>query len=347
MIKMMSTAKIVVPLAVLQLSSFAPGAAQTHFDDRDAQFTFSKVEFPAVADTFAVMSTRRWPQPARGVVIHYESPIAPAAHLDLYVSPLDRVRGSDGSIGERVRREFERSLEGIQLYIDINREDTEVVVESTDSTVITGASGREYVGWVADVTLTTGSKSERSLLYLFEKNGSSVKYRITHERSLRSMLHEHIDAFVRETLERIQPRQVDAPDTPEALVELAQECATREDPISCLAPHVTERVYFPQAIDLRGASDACAEAYEVARERDGGHGWYHTPEHFLTCLWTAEEPYPGIPDALPRDVLLECINEGELVILGDRFARLETRRFMLDMMKEDGRWVFEQLLLKP
>lgn len=209
MITMKSTVRIVVLFAGLQLSSFAPSAAQSHFDDRDAQFIFSKVEFPAVADTFVVLSTRRWPQPELGVSIHYASPIASTAHLDLYVSPLDPRQRSDESIGERVRREFERSLEGIHLYADRNREGTEVVVESTDSIVITGASGRDYVGWVADVTMETGSKSERSLLYVFEKNGSSVKYRITHERSLRSMLHEHIDAFVRETLERIQPRQVD------------------------------------------------------------------------------------------------------------------------------------------
>ena len=114
-----------------------------------------------------------------------------------------------------------------------------------------------------------------------------------------------------------QTQPANPTDTPEALVELARECVTREDPIACLAPHVTERVYFPHARDLREASGACAEAYQVAQERDGGHGWYHTPEDFLNCVWTADEPFPGIRDALPRDVLLECLTEGELVILGD------------------------------
>lgn len=62
---------------------------------------------------------------------------------------------------------------------------------------------------MAEVTLKTGSKSETSLLYVFEKNGSSVKYRITHERSLRTMLQDPIEAFIRETLERVHPRQVE------------------------------------------------------------------------------------------------------------------------------------------
>ena len=106
-------------------------------------------------------------------------------------------------------------------------------------------------------------------------------------------------------------------------------------------------MYFPQARDLQEGSDACAETYQAAQERDGGHGSYHTPEGFLTCVWTAEETYPGIRDTLPREVLLECITVGELMILGEQSARLETSRFMWDMRQEDGRWVFEQLLLKP
>lgn len=89
-------------------------------------------------------------------------------------------------------------------------------------------------------------------------------------------------------------------DTPEALVELARGCVTWEDPISCLAPHVVERVYFPHARSLREASDVCAEAYRVARE-----------------------------------------------IRRVQSARLVTSRFFWEMTKEDGRWVFHQLLLKP
>lgn len=117
--------------------------------------------------------------------------------------------------------------------------------------------------------------------------------------------------------------------------------------MSCLVPHVVERVYFPHARELQEASEACGEAYETARQRDGGHGWYHTPEGFLSCLWTAEEPYPGLQETLPREAMRECIIDGELIILGEGAARLESSRFFWDMIEQNGRWVFDQLLLKP
>lgn len=149
------------------------------------------------------------------------------------------------------------------------------------------------------------------------------------------------------TVSGAQAQAQKATETPEALVKVARECIAGVDPVTCLVPYVAKRVYFPHARNLRKASDACAEAYEVAREHDGGHGWYHTPEHFLACLWTAEEPYPGVRDTLPREAVRACINAGELVILGDQSARLITRQFFWEMTKEDGRWVFEQLLVKP
>ena len=206
-----TAARIGILVAVLLPMSGAGIGAQTHFDDRAEQFVFSKVEYPAAADTFAVMSVRRWPQPVMGVSLHYASPIAPTAHLDIYVSTLNAPAGPDATVAERLRMDFEGSLRGIHAFAENARDETEVVEERSDSVVITDAEGRQYAGWMAEVTLKTGSKSETSLLYVFEKNGSSVKYRITHERSLRTMLSEHIDAFVRETLGRVHPRQVEPP----------------------------------------------------------------------------------------------------------------------------------------
>lgn len=167
------------------------------------------------------------------------------------------------------------------------------------------------------------------------------------EAFLSSMRNQILAVFFSFTVAGAQAPPPNATETPEALVAQARECIAGEDPVSCLVPHVAERVYFFRARDLREASDACAEAYRVAQEGDGGHGWYHTPEDFLACHWTAEAPYREARDILPRDILLECITAGELVILGDEAARLVTSRFMWEMRKEDGRWVFAQLLLKP
>lgn len=191
-------------MAVLALLAAAPGPvrAQGHFADRDAQYTFSGVAFPAAADTFLVMRAVRWPQTSAGVQLHYASPIAPRAQLDIYVYPVGE--GDEG--GHRtLREEFDGTLEGIGSYARENMEGVEVAVGEGSPVTLTGPAGTGHTGWMALTTYTQGGETRRSLLYLFEKNGHFLKYRATHGQNLHDMLDPRIERFVAESLERVVP----------------------------------------------------------------------------------------------------------------------------------------------
>lgn len=51
-----------------------------------------------------------------------------------------------GVVEERLRLDFEGSLQGLQVYTANSREETEVVVEDSAAVVITDAQGRAHAG---------------------------------------------------------------------------------------------------------------------------------------------------------------------------------------------------------
>lgn len=54
------------------------------------------------------------------------------------------------------------------------------------------------------LTLRRESASLHSMLYLFEKDGWFLKYRITHDRAVREFLRDQVTTFVRETVDAVE-----------------------------------------------------------------------------------------------------------------------------------------------
>lgn len=186
-------------VAMLMLCTFpGPGAAQAPFETRGETFSFSGVSFPSVVDTFAVMQVHRYPNPKFGVQLQYRSPVAPRMPFDLYVYPVDEERAEST---ERVKSEFDEALEGVRAY---PTEDVEVTIEATDSVAFRTDNGVIFKGWMAEIRMDGGAAPQTSLLYVFEKNGWFMKYRITHYRALRTALQPRVEAFLVGTLEDVQ-----------------------------------------------------------------------------------------------------------------------------------------------
>lgn len=156
------------------------GTAQAPFETRGETFSFSGMSFPSVVDTFAVMQVQRYPNPNLGVQLQYRSPVAPRMPFDLYVYPVDEEKAEST---EMVKAEFDEALEGVLAY---PREGVEVMIESTDSVAFRTDNGVLFNGWMAEIRIDGGAAPQTSLLYVFEKDGWFMKYRISHYRSLRT-----------------------------------------------------------------------------------------------------------------------------------------------------------------
>lgn len=180
----------------------APLAAQTPFDDRDARYSFAGVQFPAVADTFAVMRVTRWPDASLGVMLGYMTPLEGSPNFDVYVYPASDPRGGL-SVEKWLEQEFDDALDDIRRF-GAGRQGVDVEVERRDTLRVVAADGREYTGWVAETLFSGGSGSRRSLLYVFEKDGWFVKYRMTYDPAHRDVVDPRIDAFIAETLAGVE-----------------------------------------------------------------------------------------------------------------------------------------------
>ena len=182
-----------VPLFPIALAlATLPGAAtaQDLFDD-EAVFSFGGISFPAAVDTFAVMSTNRYPDPALGVHLHYRTPLDPSASLDIYVYPT-----REGGL----EAELQKAVQDIIRYTEENRQGVTATVDTTHAITITDAAGRSHDGWVATARFERRDNVRPSFLYLFEKDGRYLKYRVTHAAPLRQRLEPHLHAFLAGTL---------------------------------------------------------------------------------------------------------------------------------------------------
>lgn len=185
-------------LAVLLtlLLGAGPAGAQGIFDDRGERFSFGGVAFPAIADTFVVLDTRRWPNPALGVQLHYASPLDPSARVDVYVYPAD-ADGAEAELGEAVQE--------ILRYTEENRDGVTVTIDTTHALTVTDPGGRAHAGWHAVGRFERQGNERPSLLWVFEKDGLFLKYRVTHAPEQRVRLEPHLRGFLAETLGAIAP----------------------------------------------------------------------------------------------------------------------------------------------
>lgn len=179
-------------LAVLFVAALALGTPARAQEGPSAveQSLFGGVAFPLQVGEFEAMRLTRWPDPAMGVGITYLIQGVPG-EFSVYVYPA----------GDDLEVEFDKAMEGISVYAEQNREGVSVEVEGSDSVIVAGHVG--YLG----VTRMSGARGDaRSLLYVFEVDGSFLKYRISYAPSLRTMLEDQLQEFLRVTLESISVR---------------------------------------------------------------------------------------------------------------------------------------------
>jgi len=167
-------------------------SAQAEVSSYEGTYRFGGVTYPSSADTFRVFRTARWPDPSLGVALSYLSP-AFKAELTVYVYPSDQT----------LTAEFDEALAELQTYTQQNREGVEVTIEETGVVDVGVAGDARFDGHLATTTLRQGSSAHVSLLYLFEKDGWFIKYRISYERSIRTLMEPRVSEFLTTTLAEI------------------------------------------------------------------------------------------------------------------------------------------------
>jgi hypothetical protein len=175
---------LVIIAVVLGVFVYPSGAwAQASEEPSEGDFLFGGVSFPSEVERFRAMRSTRWDDPDLGVGVTYFAQGVPA-EFSIYIYPSRK--GLDA--------EFQEAMDAISTFAERGRGGQSVEVQSTDSVVVAGVDGRLGVTRMGDV---------RSLLYVFEKDGSFLKYRLSHEPALRVALEEEIALFIETTLEGI------------------------------------------------------------------------------------------------------------------------------------------------
>lgn len=185
---------IVVVLPLLRAGSLG---AQT-----EASWLFADVSFPAQVDTFIVVRTERWPDPARGAVLHYQTAMASGATFDVHIQALPA--GLDEQEG--VRADVRRTVNELARYQGTGHGPTSVVIDTVRAMAVE-AGDRVYEGHMAEATLRTAGRTGHTLAYVFAKPPSLVKFRITYEPSQEAVLESRIPRFIGGILERLESFQ--------------------------------------------------------------------------------------------------------------------------------------------
>lgn len=187
-------------LGILPVSA----SAQSVFTDRASAFLFDGVAFPSVVDTFAVMQTVRYPDRSLGVAIQYLTPLDRSARLDLYVYP---VRSAPGAEDEVLRAEFDLALRGIAEYATQNPRSFQVISQLQDSVSIMDTAGQWRSGWRAESAARERGIEQTSFLYVFIKDGSYFKYRISYASAIESTMRPRVERFVATTLAEVSTQR--------------------------------------------------------------------------------------------------------------------------------------------
>ena len=184
---------------VLTLGALVPSAAasqETIFDVPDQPWVAGEVEVPAVADTFALIRVDRYVNLGLGVGLHYVTPLYNNIDLSIYVYP-PRPNAS-----RPAETEFHQAVSDIREYA--SQQEWSVDVQRQEPYTLETTGGASMEGFVAEATYSRGSGSARSWVYVFEKEGLILKYRITYDDSgAPPELEEHLMRWIAETAEEI------------------------------------------------------------------------------------------------------------------------------------------------
>ena len=167
------------------------------FDTEDQLWVVGDVLVPAVADTFVLVRVQRYSQVSLGVGLVYDGPLDQSLQLTIYIYP------PPTGVVNAVVFEFESAVRDVRAYARQRSEMTVVMKQEEPYTLSTG-SGLTLDGMFAEAEYTQWGSTRRSLVYVFEKEGFILQYRVTHDSDAPPELQDHLDAWLRATAEQIQ-----------------------------------------------------------------------------------------------------------------------------------------------
>lgn len=168
------------------------------FEEPDQLWVGNGVQAPAVADTFALVSVRRFTITELGMAFEYDGPYLRNLDLSIYVYP-----PPDG-VEDPVQSEFEQAIRDIHMYAAQRNPAWSVAMRREEPYELTLENGELLVGMVAEAEYFRSGQTSRTIAYLFEKSGFVLKYRITYDSGAPAELPTHLDAWLLITASRIQ-----------------------------------------------------------------------------------------------------------------------------------------------
>jgi hypothetical protein len=169
----------------LALLVVAPPLSGQDGPETEGEFLFSGVSFPSVAGDFRVTQAMRWAEADAGVQLSY-TPEGIAGAYNVYVYP------AQGDL----ERETAIALQG--MVMSANRAREQVTIDSTRTVTVAGFDGE-----LAITSVVRGDRVVRSLVYVFLKGSSAIKYRLTYDPPMREVLNDPISDFLHVTLSLI------------------------------------------------------------------------------------------------------------------------------------------------
>lgn len=152
---------------------------------------------PVRADTFALLSGRRWPRLSLGIGLQYFSPISPEADVSLYVYPIQPERAGD--VAAAVQAEFNDAVRGVFDFQAAERAGIVVTIGAREEVTLEVASGQPVRGMRATGTFTRGADVRVTSVWVFARGDQYFKYRITHPAADSEKLGPHLAAWIRVT----------------------------------------------------------------------------------------------------------------------------------------------------
>jgi hypothetical protein len=176
-----------VAVAVSSLAAL-PTAAQSTAGAEELD-RFAGVGFPSSVGAFTAVRADRYADASLGISVRY-TVSGTRAVVTLYVYP------SRATLDD----EFASAVASITMNAERSGGRISAVIDSTDTLVVSGREGR-----YALVRSTVDGAAERSLLYLFEREGYWIKLRISMDPALRVTLAEPLQTLLARMIETVEP----------------------------------------------------------------------------------------------------------------------------------------------
>jgi hypothetical protein len=101
--------------------------------------------------------------------------------------------------------EFESAWSEIQTYAASNRDGVQLDLGPRQTVEVISTEGAVHQGWLGETVMSMDQDSLSSLLYVFEKDQSYIKYRMSYELASESTIAPAVQTFLQATLATIQP----------------------------------------------------------------------------------------------------------------------------------------------